>query len=370
MHRSSSGYTDGTNQTLSHPGQPVPTACRAPVPEVVCQANDIPRHIAGTSALFICFHPGNPSRNVVMMGLPFVTRFAPSPTGRLHPGHAFSAIVGAELARRSGGRWLLRIEDIDSTRCRAELADIIHADLSWLGLRPAGIMVQSSRIGIYAAVLDGLCERGLLYPCFCTRTDIARAAAAPHAGESLPYPGTCRGRPISSAELRARPHGWRLDLAATGLPMDQKWLDLAAGAQAGRADAGGDPVLARKDAPVSYHLACVLDDAAQGITVVTRGADLIGATPLQRLLQTLLGLPGPAYAHHPLLHDADGRRMAKRNDAASLAALRDQGMDAGALYMRLLARAEEFLLAVGDVKPDTGPMAGARPPVLSGGKRK
>ncbi|MFA7440104.1 MAG: tRNA glutamyl-Q(34) synthetase GluQRS [Sphingomonadaceae bacterium] len=304
------------------------------------------------------------------MRSPFITRFAPSPTGRLHLGHAFSAIVAAELARRTGGRWLLRIEDIDASRCRPELEEAIHADLAWLGLTPDGVMVQSARMPAYKTALDDLREKGLLYPCFCTRADIARAAAAPHAGETLPYPGTCRGRPIDETELAARPHGWRLDLAATGLAVEQQWLDVAQDMQQGRADAAGDPVLARKDAPVSYHLACVLDDAAQGVTVVTRGADLIDATPLQRLLQTLLGLPAPAYAHHPLLTDANGRRLAKRDDAASVAAMREAGMDARALHMRLLAQAEEFLLAVTDVKPDTDRMTGARPPSLPGGSRK
>lgn len=270
-----------------------------------------------------------------------ITRFAPSPTGLLHLGHAFSAVLGWQLAR-DGGRWLLRIEDIDSTRCRGEFVAAMHADLAWLGLRPDGEMRQSARMPYYGAVLDDLRARGLLYPCFCTRTDIARAASAPHAGETRRYPGTCRGRVVVDADLE-RPHAWRLDLAATGLPMRQRWQDVLHGEQWGEADNGGDPVLARKDVPASYHLACVIDDAAMGVNLVTRGEDLAEGTALQRLLQQLLGLPEPRYLHHPLLRDGEGKRLAKRDNAFSLEARRIAGEDGIALRAALVEKAASIL---------------------------
>lgn len=252
------------------------------------------------------------------MDTPVVTRFAPSPTGLLHLGHAYSALVGRAL----GERWLLRIEDIDRGRCRAEFVGAIHADLAWLGLEPDGMLVQSSRLADHAAAVEALRRRRLLYPCTCSRADIGRAAAAPHAGETVRYPGTCRGRRDPPAGGAA--YAWRLDLAATGLPMEQEWAEGGL-TRTGRADLAGDPVLARKDIPTSYHLACVLDDAHQGVTLVTRGADLRAATDLHRLLQGLFGWPAPAYAHHALLCGPDGRRLAKRDGAASLRALRAAG---------------------------------------------
>lgn len=256
-----------------------------------------------------------------------ITRFAPSPTGRLHLGHAFAAVI-ADTA----GRLLLRIEDIDEGRCRPEYAAAIQEDLAWLGLEPAGVLVQSTRAAAHRDAIDGLARRGLLYPCTCTRADIAQAAQAPHAGETVPYPGTCRGRPPPPA---GTPFALRLDLAATGLPRVQGWVDIAAGPKEGRADLAGDPVLARKDGAPAYHLACVLDDAHQGVGLVTRGHDLEPATPLQRLLQQLLGLPAPAYLHHRLLLAADGRRLAKRDRAATLEALRISGADGRALAAAL-----------------------------------
>lgn len=276
------------------------------------------------------------------MTLHHITRFAPSPTGLLHLGHAFSALFGWRMAR--GGQWQLRIEDIDPTRCRAEYTDAIHADLAWLELRPATIWRQSARMAAYRAAIDDLRRRGLLYPCFCTRADIARAGIAPHVGETVRYPGICRGRGFSADELVARPHAWRLDLGATGLPMRQRWHDLAQGERWGMADPGGDPVLARKETATSYHLACVVDDAAMGITLVTRGQDLEQETPLQRLLQQLLGLPEPVYLHHPLLLDDRGRRLAKRDGAQSLATLRAGG-DGAPIREMLLRRVESFLAA-------------------------
>jgi glutamyl-Q tRNA(Asp) synthetase len=250
-----------------------------------------------------------------------ITRFAPSPTGRLHLGHAFAAVQAA-----AHGRWTLRIEDIDLGRCRPEFTAALHEDLAWLGLAPASVLVQSHRIAAHRAALVALGPR--LYPCTCTRTELA--AAAPHAGETVPYPGTCRGRPPPPP---GTPHALRLDLS--GLPLLQHWHDSAAGPRSGRADLFGDPVLWRKDDAPAYHLACVLDDAHQGITLVTRGHDLEAATPLQCLLQSLLGLPQPRYLHHRLLLAADGRRLAKRDGAATLEALRAAGTDGPTLARRL-----------------------------------
>lgn len=278
-----------------------------------------------------------------MMPDPLVSRFAPSPTGRLHLGHAFSAVLGFAAARAAGGQWLLRIEDIDTGRVRPAFADAIRVDLDWLGLMPDGaVMVQSARRPAHLDLLAGLRARGLLYPCRCTRADIARAASAPHAGETVRYPGTCRGAGVDPAGA-----AWRLDLAATGLTLVQGWLDLAAGPRQGDAGAGGDPVLQRKDGAVAYHLACVADDAAQGVTLVTRGEDLAEATPLQRLLQQLFGLPEPAYLHHPLLADEGGQRLAKRDQAATLAALREGGADPVELRARMLRQSAPLLARAG-----------------------
>lgn len=275
---------------------------------------------------------------------PLISRFAPSPTGLLHLGHAFSAVVGWAAARSAGGAWRLRIEDIDSGRVRPAFSAAILEDMAWLGLTPDGaVAIQSESRPRHLALLEELKARGLLYACTCTRADIARAASAPHAGETLRYPGTCRGR----SEAPDIPHAWRLDLAATGLPMRQTWHDLAAGAQAGAADLGGDPVLQRRDGAIAYHLACVADDARQGVTLVTRGADLVEATPVQRLLQQLLGLPETATLHHPLLADESGRRLAKRDRAATLASLRQSGGDGAELRRRLLERAAPLLEAAG-----------------------
>lgn len=256
-----------------------------------------------------------------------ITRFAPSPTGRLHLGHAFAAAVAD-----SRGAMQLRIEDLDPTRCRPAHAAAIHADLAWLGLVPAAVLVQSRRAQAHREALGTLQSRGLLYACTCTRADIAQAAQAPHAGETLPYPGTCRGRPPPPP---GTPHALRLDLVATGLQVEQSWQDVAAGTRTGRADLAGDPVLARKDGAPAYHLACVLDDAWQGVTLVSRGHDLESATPLQRLLQQLFGLPAPRYLHHRLLLAADGRRLAKRDAAATLESLATSGVNGQALLEKL-----------------------------------
>ncbi|HEV2867420.1 MAG TPA: tRNA glutamyl-Q(34) synthetase GluQRS [Allosphingosinicella sp.] len=255
-----------------------------------------------------------------------VTRFAPSPTGRLHLGHAYSALLAHDFARDGGGTFLLRIEDIDPGRARAQFVDAILEDLIWLGIEWDGeIVYQSERLDLYAEPLERLKREALVYPCFCTRADIAASASAPHGlGGSPAYPGTCRG--LAGPDLTL-PHAWRIDMAAAlerAGPLT--WFE---GDEAVRAEPEdfGDVVLARKDAPASYHLAATLDDAAQGVTDVVRGRDLFAATHVHRLLQALLDLPTPVYRHHPLLTDAEGRRLAKRHGAPTLADLRAAGAD-------------------------------------------
>ena len=262
-----------------------------------------------------------------------VTRFAPSPTGRLHIGHAWSALLAHDFAREREGCFLLRIEDIDPGRVRTAFIDGILEDMLWLGLEwDDEIVYQSERLDLYAAGLDRLGTMGLLYPCFCTRADIAASVAAPHGPEGRLYPGTCRG--LSAPDL-TQPHAWRLDVAAamarTG-PLS--WTDHGVAIDA-RPDLLGDVVLARKDAPASYHLAVVVDDAAQGVTDVVRGRDLFASTHVHRLLQALLDLPAPHYHHHALLTDAAGARLAKRHGAPTLADLRAGGLDPGALVAAL-----------------------------------
>ncbi|HEX6376772.1 MAG TPA: tRNA glutamyl-Q(34) synthetase GluQRS [Allosphingosinicella sp.] len=263
-----------------------------------------------------------------------VTRFAPSPTGRLHLGHAFSAVLAHDFARSGGGAFLLRIEDIDPGRSRAEHVDAIIEDLAWLGLDWDGeIIFQSERLPLYSEALERLKTAGLVYPCFCTRAaiaaEIAASAAAPHGPDGPPYPGTCRALSFAERERRAarEPHAWRLDLAkASARTGPLYWRDGETEVQA-EPESHGDVVLARKDAPVSYHLAVTVDDAAQGVTDVVRGRDLYAATDVHRLLQALLDLPTPLYHHHPLLLDALGRRLAKRHGAPTLRDLREAGAD-------------------------------------------
>ena len=266
------------------------------------------------------------------------TRFAPSPNGALHLGHAYAAMCAHDLARQMGGEFLLRIEDIDGVRSRPELIDAIFADMRWLGLAWDGeVLFQSTRLAAYDAALAELKARGLLYPCFCTRSQIAAAGAKP-GPEGLVYPGTCRALDTDQRARRmaSEPHCWRLDMAAaiaqTGALI---WHDLEAGEQAARPDLFGDVVLARKDAPASYHLAVTLDDAHQRISHVVRGSDLFAATHVHRLLQALLDLPVPEYCHHRLLAGPDGRKLAKSEGAAALASLRDAGADGWALLENL-----------------------------------
>ena len=262
-----------------------------------------------------------------------VTRFAPSPNGPLHLGHAFSAIVAHDLARARGGRFVLRIEDIDGARSRPELADEFRRDLEWLGLAWDEVAPQSARLASYAAAAERLRATGLLYPCRCTRAEIA--AAAQSVGPDGPvYPGTCRG----SAAAPGEPVAWRLDVAeALRRTGPLSWTDELAGEQRARPELAGDVVLVRKEAdtPASYHLAATLDDAADGITLVTRGMDLFAASHVHRLLQALLGLPVAVWHHHPLLLDADGTKLAKRRGSPSLADRRLAGEDGGALAQAL-----------------------------------
>jgi len=318
------------------------------------------------------------------------TRFAPSPTGALHLGHAWSALQAHDAARANQGAFLLRIEDIDGTRSRPEHVAGILSDLEWLGIGwDEPVVYQSQRLALYDAALARLRADGLVYPCFCTRAEIAREVAAslsaPHGPDGVLYPGTCRG--LSAAERARRvaeePHCWRLDVGAAlqilagaqrpiasdlpspsqsspargrcraspsggggsrpisdGIPPppsafgrhlplareDLGWHDCHAGWVYADPASHGDVVLARKDAPASYHLAVTVDDAAQGITNLIRGRDLFAATHVHRLLQALLGLPTPNYCHHALLTDAEGNRLAKRHNAPTLAALRASGM--------------------------------------------
>jgi glutamyl-Q tRNA(Asp) synthetase len=274
-----------------------------------------------------------------------VTRFAPSPTGKLHLGHAWSALQAHDFARARGGAFLLRIEDIDPGRARAEHVDSIIEDLLWLGLNWDGeIAYQSERLDLYSEALDRLMSDGLVYPCFCTRAEvaaeIAASASAPHGPEGPVYPGTCRKLPASERKMRMseRPHAWRLDmvraLQGTG-PLH--WLE---GDQAVTAspEIFGDVVIARKDAPASYHLAVTIDDSAQGISDVVRGADLRSSTHVHRLLQALLELRSPVYHHHDLLLDLQGRRLAKREGAPTLMKLREAGHDPVELVEALRSR--------------------------------
>lgn len=278
-----------------------------------------------------------------------VTRFAPSPTGPLHIGHAYSALRAHDFARSRDGTFLLRIEDIDPGRMRHEHIDSILADLLWLGLEWDGeIAYQSERLDHYATALDRLRAENLVYPCFCTRAEIAAeiaaSALAPHQGEQPAiYPGTCRRLGVSERERRmqTQPHAWRLDIAeAIKRAGSLSWCDHGSERKA-EPESFGDVVLARKDAPASYHLAVTVDDAAQGITDVVRGRDLIDSTHVHRLLQALLDLPVPEWHHHALVTDAQGRRLAKRQGAPTLAALRNTGADPEELKARL--RTGEFV---------------------------
>jgi glutamyl-Q tRNA(Asp) synthetase len=303
-----------------------------------------------------------------------ISRFAPSPTGALHLGHAFSAVRAHDRARAAGGGFLLRIEDIDGGRSRPDHVARIFDDLRWLGLAWDGdVLFQSERLDAYAEALERLKTMGLVYRCFCTRAEIAASLSAPHGSEGAIYPGTCRLLTPEEAERRAgEPHCWRLDIGkaiatvvtsdlfrgppgrlaqearqersrgradhvARWVPEQVQhdgeliWYDELAGEIVADPQLQGDVVLARKDAPASYHLAVTVDDAAQGVTHVVRGVDLFEATHIHRLLQALLDLPTPIYRHHALLTDAAGQRLAKRHGAPTLESLRLSGMGGPAL---------------------------------------
>ena len=265
-----------------------------------------------------------------------VTRFAPSPNGPLHLGHAFSAIVAHDLAREERGRFLLRIEDIDGPRSRPEMADEFRRDLEWLGLEWEEVPAQSTRLTTYDAAARNLLERGLLYPCTCTRADIE--ALKPRLGsQGAVYPGTCKGSVVDPG----KPAALRLDIDRAMAESGQLlWEDALAGQQVADPREGGDVVIVRKDAPASYHLAATLDDAADGVTLVTRGADLFDATHIHRLLQALLGLPVPLWYHHGVLTDESGQKLAKRRGSPSLADRRGSGENGQALADAL--RSGEF----------------------------
>ncbi len=277
-----------------------------------------------------------------------VARFAPSPSGLLHRGHAFSALTAARAAQEAQGRFILRIEDIDTVRCRPEFEAAIYEDLAWLGLAwETPVRRQSDHLDDYRAALERLRAEGLVYRCFKTRTELLdESARAPH-GPVAPYVGA----PLPQAEEAARlaagePFAWRLSLRAAkqhlGAGFDQmEFVEQGAGpnGEHGRLkallDAAGDVILARKGLGVAYHLAVVVDDALQGVTLVVRGGDLFDAVAVQRLLQTLLGLPAPAYRHHPILLGPDGKRYAKRDRAETLRSLRAAGLDPAALRAEL-----------------------------------
>ena len=291
-------------------------------------------------------HRGDARDKVAVEGF-MITRFAPSPSGLLHLGHAYAAWYAREVARREGGSWILRIEDIDETRCRLEYEEAIYEDLAWLGLddwsMAEPVRRQSDHLDEYRERAQWLREAGFLYPCFCTRRDIAAAASAPHGSEGALYPGTCRT--LSEAQRSAHlasgaTPAWRLDLsrALDQVGSELTWEDATLRSQRAKPELLGDAVLVRKDIGTSYHLAVLHDDALQGVTRVTRGEDLLYATHLHRLLIELLGLPVPLWDHHSLITDEQGVRLAKRDGARALSALREAGESPRAILQRFEAQ--------------------------------
>ncbi len=276
-----------------------------------------------------------------------VTRFAPSPTGPLHLGHAFAALIAYEAAQKERGRFLLRIEDIDQARCRTEFEEAIFEDLAWLGLDwEHPVRRQSEHFELYKKSLEKLQEADLLYPCFCTRKEIAdeiaRASAAPHhnlhSAEGPLYPRTCRALSLAQRDerlSRGAPYALRIDvekasMIAGALTFHEQGRgpNSESGLQKVESELLGDVVLARKEMPTSYHLSVVVDDALQGVSLVTRGEDLFHATHIQRLLQSLLGLAEPNYAHHRLITDKQGKKFSKRDTSVTLRALREKSVTA------------------------------------------
>lgn len=262
-----------------------------------------------------------------------VTRFAPSPTGYLHLGHVHAAVFARDAAHVAGGHFLLRFEDIDRARCRLEFDAAIIEDLTWLGVDWYGsVRRQSEHMDDYRAALERLDGLGVAYPCFCSRRDIAAAEAAPHGPAGAIYPGTCRTLPADERETRIAaglPYAVRLNVAAAlAITGPLMWHDRHAGWVKARPQDEGDPVIARRDIPTSYHLSVTVDDHIQGVTLVTRGVDLFHATHVHRLVQALLGYEPPEYHHHALLTNEAGIRLSKRDGALAIRALREQGRTA------------------------------------------
>jgi glutamyl-Q tRNA(Asp) synthetase len=269
-----------------------------------------------------------------------IFRFAPSPNGRLHLGHAYSALLNERMAHGAGGRFLLRIEDIDKVRCTSQFADAMLIDLAWLGLRwEEPVLRQSEHLQRYHVVQQTLRDRGLLYPCFCSRQDIARKTGpdAPRDPEGQPlYPGTCRHMTAQDRAMRLAqgvPAAWRIDMSSAleGLREPLVFVEESSGSavnEIARPEAWGDVVLVRKDIGTSYHIAVVTDDARQAITHIVRGRDLFHATAVHRLLQHLLALPAPRYFHHDLIGDETGRKLSKSLGSRSLSDLRQDGVSA------------------------------------------
>jgi glutamyl-Q tRNA(Asp) synthetase len=276
-----------------------------------------------------------------------VTRFAPSPTGHLHLGGVYSALIARRTAHDAGGRYLVRIEDIDQTRCKPEFTTRMLDDLAWLGLASDGLVrYQSQHMPEYQDALKRLNRMGLLYPCFCTRADIAReiqaAGGAPHGPDGPVYSGKCRQLPRAQSEARMEAGevpAWRLDMAkACAVTGPLCFHDRRHGRVQCAPERFGDVVLGRKDSPTSYHLSVTADDALQGITLVTRGEDLLPSTDVHRVLQTVLDLPEPEYLHHRLLYGPDGKRFAKRDKSVSVPELRAAGHSAA----QIIAMTEEL----------------------------
>lgn len=270
----------------------------------------------------------------------FVTRFAPSPTGGLHKGHAYSALLAFYEAQKQGGRFLLRIEDIDTTRCKPEFIDDIYKDLEWLGLSwETPVRQQSDHFQDFQTALEKLKTMGMVYPCFCTRKEIQNSQ--PEIGpEGIIYPGTCKHLSRNSRDklLKAdKPHSWRLDLSAAleriGKPLS--WQDEKAGTVEAAPELLGDVILARKDTPTSYHLSVVIDDALQQVSHIIRGKDLWHATHIHVVLQTLFEVRQPHYWHHDLLLDESGEKFAKRNKSVTLKSIRERGVSAADLKQEL-----------------------------------